>query len=193
MAEDSLRKVARLVRRIPGYRMVRRRAVPWIRKSATVRAIANRLFAMESGWSAAPVEPSLELSAGRLLGGVGTDRLPVILLSLVGLADGDGWNRPIGDVVDGVIDDVAEMQLLGAGFRPVFLLDTPAFGRARSYGYVAELVTPRTAWSAESADWSEYVGARIASMRTNFGVSAVITIAPDGLDDVTRGVLRSFG
>jgi hypothetical protein len=88
---------------------------------------------------------------------------------------------------------VAEMQLLGAGFRPVFLLDTPAFGRARSYGYVAELVTPRTAWSAESADWSEYVAARIASMRTNFGVSAVITIAPDGLDDVTRGVLRSFG
>jgi hypothetical protein len=173
--------------------MVRRRAVPWIRKSATVRAIANRLFAMESGWPVAPVEPSLELSAGRLLGGVGTDRLPVILLSLVGLADGDGRNRPIGDVVDGVIDDVAEMQLLGAGFRPVFLLDTPAFGRARSYGYVAELVTPRTAWSAESADWSEYVAARIASMRTNFGVSAVITIAPDGLDDVTRGVLRSFG
>ena len=185
MAEDSLRKVARLVRRIPGYRMVRRRAVPWIRKSATVRAIANRFFAMESRWSAAPVEPSLELSAGRLLGGVGTDRLPVILLSLVGLADCGGRNRPI--------DDVAEMQLLGAGFRPVFLLDTPAFGRARSYGYVAELVTPRTAWSAESADWSEYVGARIASMRTNFGVSAVITIAPDGLDDVTRGVLRSFG
>lgn len=193
MAEDSLRKVARLVRRIPGYRMVRRRAVPWIRKSATVRAIANRLFAMESRWSAAPVEPSLELSAGRLLGGVGTDRLPVILLSLVGLADCGGRNRPIDDVVDRVIDDVAEMQLLGAGFRPVFLLDTPAFGRARSFGYVAELVTPRTTWSAESVDWSEYVGARIASMRTNFGVSAVITIAPDGLDDVTRGVLRSFG
>ena len=67
MAEDSLRKVARLVRRIPGYRMCARRAVPWIRKSATARAMANRLFAMESRWSAAPVEPSLELSAGRLL------------------------------------------------------------------------------------------------------------------------------
>jgi hypothetical protein len=193
VAENSLQKVARLVRRLPGYRMVRRRFVPWIRKSATARAIAYRLFAMESRWSAAPVEPPLELSAGRLLGGVGTHRLPVILLSLVGLADRDGKNRPIGDVVDGVIDDVAEMQLLGAGFRPVFLLDTPAFSRARSYGYVAELVTPRTAWSAESVDWSEYVGTRIASMRTNFGVSAVITVAPDGLDDVTRGVLRSFG
>jgi hypothetical protein len=193
VAKDPLQKLARLARRMPGYWMVRRRAVPWIRNSATARALAYRLFAMESRRSAALVEPPLELSAGRLLGGAGTERLPVILLSLVGLADGDGRNSPIGDVVDGVIDDVAEMQLLGAGFRPVFLLDTPAFSRARSYGYVAELVTPLAAWSAESPDWSEYVGARIASMRTNFGVSAVITIAPDGLDDVTRGVLRSFG
>jgi hypothetical protein len=193
VAEDLLHKVARLTRRLPGYRTVRRRAVPWIRKSATARALAYRLFAMESRRSAALVEPPLELSAGRLLGGAGAELLPVILLSLVGLADGNGRNRPIGDVVAGVIDDVAEMQLLGAGFRPVFLLDTAAFSRARSYGYVAELVTPRSAWSAESADWSEYIGARIASMRTNFGVSAVITIAPDGLDDVARGVLRSFG
>ena len=130
---------------MPGYRTVRRRAVPWIRNSATARALAYRLFAMESRRSAALVEPPLELSAGRLLGGVGTDRLPVILLSLVGLADGDGRNRPIGDVVDGVIDDVAEMQLLGAGFRPVFLLDTPAFSRARSYGYVGRARhTPRS-------------------------------------------------
>ena len=147
---------------------------------------------MESRRSAAPVEPPLELSAGRLLGSAGTDRLPVILLSLVGLADGDGRNRPIGDVVDGVIDDVAEMQLLGAGFRPVFLLDTPAFSRARSYGYVAELVTPRAAWSAEPKDWSEYVGARIASMRTNWGLGGDHHRS-DGLDDVTRGALRSFG
>ncbi len=192
MAEDLLHKVARLARRMPGYRTVRRRAVPWIRKSATARALAYRLFAMESRRSAALVEPPPELSAGRLLGGAGTERLPVILLSLVG-PDGDGRNRPIGDVVDEVIDDVAEMQLLGAAFRPVFLLDTPAFSRARSYGYVAEIVIPRAAWSAESEDWSEYIGARIASMRTNFGVSAVITVAPDGLDDVTRGALRSFG
>ena len=193
MAEAALRRVARLVRRMPGYRAVRRRVVPWIRRSATARELAYRLFAMESRRSGALVELPLEFSTGRLLAGAGAERLPVILLSLVGLAEGNGMSRPIGDVVDGVIDDVAEMQLLGAGFRPVFLLDTPAFSRARSYGYVAELVTPRIAWSAESADWSDYIGARIASMRTNFGVSAVITIAPYGLDDVTRGALRSFG
>ena len=56
----------------------------------------------------------------------------------------------IGEVVDAVIDDVAEIQLMGAGFRPLFLLDTPAFARARSYGYLAELVTPRAAGQERS-------------------------------------------
>ena len=30
-------------------------------------------------------------------------------------------------------------------------------------------------------------------MTTTDGVSAMITVGPDGLDDVARGVLRSFG
>jgi hypothetical protein len=30
-------------------------------------------------------------------------------------------------------------------------------------------------------------------MVTTYGVSAVITVGPAGLDDVNRGVLRSFG
>ena len=99
--------------------------------------------------------------------------------------------------VDGVEElarnEVAELQLLGAGFRPVFLLDVPTFNRARSYGYVVELVTPRTAWSEDLPDWSEYVAARVASMTAFYGVSAVITVGPRGLGDVARGVLRSFG
>jgi len=143
--------------------------------------------------STASVEPPLELAAGRLLGGVGTERLPVVLLSLVGLADGNGKNPAVDGTVDAVIDDVAELQLLGAGFRPVFLLDALLFSRARSYGYVVELVTARTAWPGEPADWSEYLAARVASMTNTYGVSAVITVGPDGLDDVGRAVLRSFG
>jgi hypothetical protein len=191
--EDPLRTAARLARRMPGYRWIRRRAVPRIRQSAAARALAYRLFALESRMSTASVEPPLELAAGRLLGGVGTERLPVVLLSLVGLADGNGKNPAVDGTVDAVIDDVAELQLLGAGFRPVFLLDALLFSRARSYGYVVELVTARTAWPGEPADWSEYLAARVASMTNTYGVSAVITVGPDGLDDVGRAVLRSFG
>ena len=88
---------------------------------------------------------------------------------------------------------MAQLQLLGAGFRPVFLLDVPAFNRARSYGYLVEFVTPRTAWSAELPDWSEYIAARVASMTKLYGVSAMISVGPRGLGDVARGVLRSFG
>jgi hypothetical protein len=117
----------------------------------------------------------------------------VILVSLVGLTNGMGANASSGQVVEAVIDEVAEMQLLGAGFRPVFLLDMPAFSRARSFGYLVELVTPLTAWSGESADWSDYVAARVASMTRTYSVSAMITVGPDGLDDAARGVLRSFG
>jgi hypothetical protein len=187
--EDPLLRAARLARRMPGYHWVRRRAVPRIRRSGAARTLAYRLFAAGSRGS---VEAPLELAGGRLLTGLGTERLPVILVSLVGLTNGIGTSASSGQVVEAVIDEVAEMQLLGAGFRPVFLLDVPAFRQARSYGYLVELVTPRTAWSGESADWSDYVAARVASMTRTYGVSAMITAGPDGLNDAARGVLRSF-
>jgi hypothetical protein len=188
--EDPLLPAARLAQRMPGYRWLRRRAVPRIRRNRAARALAYRLFV---AGPTAYVNAPPELAAGRLLAGLGTERLPVILVSLVGLTNGTGINGSSGRVVEAVIDEIAEIQLLGAGFRPVFLLDTPAFSRARSYGYLVELVTPRTAWSGESTDWSEYVSARVESMARTYGVSAMITVSPDGLNDAARGVLRSFG
>jgi hypothetical protein len=176
-----MHRAVQLARRMPGYRWVRRRAVPRIRRSTTARALAHRIFPRELPRGQ---KPPADVAAGRLIAGLGIEQLPVVLLSLVGAAS---------KVVDAVIDEVAETQLLGAGFRPVFLLDTPAFGRARSYGYVAELITPRSAWIGEPTEWSEYVGARITSMTTTYGISAVITVGPEGLDDVARGMLRSFG
>jgi hypothetical protein len=193
VVEDRLIRAAQFARQMPGYRWARRRAVPRIRQSTVARVLAYRLFAVGARGSAGQATGPPDLAAGRLLAGLGTERLPVILLSLVGLTNGTGTNTSSVNVVEAVIDEVAEIQLLGAGFRPVFLLDMPAFSRARSYGYLVELVTPRTAWSAESADWSDYVAARIASMKKAYGVSAMITVGPDGLDEAARGLLRSFG
>jgi hypothetical protein len=187
--EDSLQTAARLARRMPGYRWVRRRAVPHIRQSAAARALAHRMFPSQSNGSGPPTD----VTPGKLLAGLGIDQLPVVLLSLVRLAEDAAENAESGKVIDAAIDEVAELQLLGAGFRPVFLLDTPAFSRARSYGYVAELVTPLSTWAGDPADWQEYIGARVASMTRAYGISAVITIGPHGLDAVTQGLLRSFG
>jgi hypothetical protein len=186
--EDSLQTAARLARRMPFYRWVRRRAVPRIRQSAGARALAHRMFPSQSNGSGPPVD----VAPGRLLAGIGVEQLPVVLVSLVGLAD-DVADAVRGKVIDSVIDEVAELQLLGAGFRPVFLLDTPAFSRVRSYGYAVELVSAAAAGSGEPADWPEYIGARIASMMRTYGISAVVTVGPHGLDNVARGLLRSYG
>jgi hypothetical protein len=137
--------------------------------------------------------PPADVAPGKLLAGVGVEQLPVVLLSLVGLAEDAADHTVSSKVIDAVIDEVAALQLLGAGFRPVFLLDTPAFSRARSYGYLAELVTAASSWAGDPAEWPEYIGARVTSMTRAYGVSAVVTIGPHGLDPVTRGLLRSFG
>ena len=189
MPEDSLQTAGRLARRMPGYRWVRRRAVPRIRQSAAARALAHRMFPSQANGSGPPAD----VAPGRLLAGIGVEQLPVVLVSLVGLADHVAENAVRGKVIDAVIDEVAELQLLGAGFRPVFLLDTPAFSRVRSYGYAVELVTAAATWSGEPADWPEYIGARVASMMRTYGVSAVVTAGPGGLDNVGRGLLRSYG
>jgi hypothetical protein len=147
------------------------------------------MFPSQSNGSGPPVD----VAPGRLLAGIGVEQLPVVLVSLVGLADDVAENAVRGKVIDAVIDEVAELQLLGAGFRPVFLLDTPAFSRVRSYGYAVELVTAAATWSGEPADWSEYIGARVTSMMRTYGISAVVTVGPRGLDNVIRGLLRSYG
>ena len=189
MSEHSLQTAARLARRMPGYRWVRRRAVPRIQRSPAARAIAHRILPSQPPGSGPPAD----VAPGRLLAGVGVDQLPVILVNLLGLPGRTADSVAMSKIIDSVVEEVAEMQLLGAGFRPVFLLDTPAFGRARSYGYPVELVTPCAAWSGEPVDWPEYIGARVASMMRTYGISAVVTVGPDGLDDVGRGLLRSYG
>jgi len=187
--EDSLHAAARLARRVPGYRWVRRRTVPRIRQSVLAQALVHRIFPSQPNASELPAE----VAPGRLLAGIGVHQLPVVLLTLLGPTDSLANKQMTDKVIDAVIDEVAEMQLLGAGFRPMFLLDTPAFSRARSYGYLVELVTPATAWSTESADWPDYIGARVASMIRTYGISAVVRVGRDGLDEVARGLLRSYG
>jgi hypothetical protein len=78
----ALQGAARLAHRVPGYRWVRRRAVPRIRRSAAARALATRIFPLESrGESGSPAD----VTPGRLLAGLGVEQLPLVLISLVDL------------------------------------------------------------------------------------------------------------
>ena len=53
--------------------------------------------------------------------------------------------------------------------------------------------TPGIGWAGEAVEWSDYVGARVGSMRAVYGASMMISVGPGGLDGVARGVLRSLG
>ncbi len=93
VARDPIRAAARLTRRLPGYRFLRRRAVPRIRQSTAARALAQRMFPPTESTASGP---PADIAAGRLLAGLGIERLPVILLNLVGFADDLGERVAIG-------------------------------------------------------------------------------------------------
>ena len=48
-------------------------------------------------------------------------------------------------------------------------------------------------WPGEPADWPEYIAARVASMTTTYGISAIVTVGRDGLDDMARGICDPSG
>jgi hypothetical protein len=179
---DPLRLAARVSRRVPGYRYIRRKLVPRLRNSPAARALAHRIFAVEPRGNSSLRAPS-DITAGTLLGGIGVERLPVVLIVLLGTP-----KDRIGDIAE----EVARLQILGAGFRPVFLIDSPAFAPIRRFGYVTELVTPRDSWTAEEP-WSEYLRRRFASMLCAYGIGAVVAVGPDGLGDAGRATLEALG
>lgn len=164
---------------MPGYRYVRRTVVPGLRGSALARTLAFRIFAAGPGTKRSPRLPS-DITGGNLLGGIGVERLPVVLLLLLGASP-----ERIGEVAE----EVAAVQVLSAGFRPVFVIDTPAFGPIRRFGYVVELVMPRGSWTAEEP-WSDYLCRRIASMVTQYGAWTMISVGPDGLGESGRAALE---
>lgn len=168
----------RHMRRIPGYRYARRRMVPKIRRSTTARAVVHRLFDM-------PVKQRtpLDVAAGNLIDGVGVERLPVVAVIMLGVP---------AERVDDAVREVAELQLLWAGFRPVVVMDTPKLGTARQFGYPAELLISREQWQDEAQSWDDYARGKLSSIFAAYRVGSAVTVGPDGLSDADRLVLTSL-
>ncbi|PZF81762.1 hypothetical protein [Jiangella anatolica] len=171
------RRVMRHVRRLPGYRYARRTVVPRIRDSSTARAVVHRLFAVD-----AKQHTPLDVTAGRLLAGVGAERLPVVVVLLLGLP---------ADRVRDVIDEIAELQVLTAGFRPVVVMDVPELAAARAYGYPAELLLPAGSWP-HAQPWDDYVRTTLGAIFATYRSTASITVGPDGLSRTDRLLLASL-
>lgn len=157
-------------------RSARRGTVKVLRRSATARRLAQQVFAVRPARDGVPVD----VSAGTLLGGLGTEQLPVVLVLMIGTPPA---------AVGSVVEEVARLQVLHASFRPVFVLDSPMFGPVRRFGYPVELLVGREDWSDPTSTWEEYLRVRLASIRRHFRSTAMIRLGADGLDAVDRAVL----
>lgn len=172
------RRVMRHVRRIPGYRYARRTVVPRIRDSSTARAVVHRLFAVDS-----KQHTPMDVTGGRLLAGVGVERLPVVVVLCLGLPAAR---------VRSVVDELAELQVLTAGFRPVVVMDLPELAAARSYGYPAELLLPEAEWAHATQPWDDYLRSTLATIFATYRSTASVTVGPEGLTATDRLLLSSL-
>lgn len=174
-------RVKQWARRVPAIRVARHALVREVRRSKSMRALATRVFAVGEPTTAPP-----DVASGRVLGGVGTESLPVVLVVALGAET---------EMVSDSVDEVARIQLLSAGFRPVIVTDTPAFSAARRYGYPAEMLVDRKSWvSGDYGDrtWEEYARERLALLFATYRATASVTVRPTGLDDSARVVLNAL-
>jgi hypothetical protein len=163
---------------MPGYRYARRRVLPRVRANRSALSLVKRVFSID-GTQSTP----MDVTAGNLLGGVGAERLPVVVVIMIG--------TPAAQVPS-IVDDVARTQVLTAGFRPVFVMDTPALAAPRAYGYPVELLIDRDAWFAPDQSWDDYVSRRLWSVYRTYRPTATVTADSGALTDRSRMILRSL-
>lgn len=176
-----VRKVIRGARRFPAYRAVRGKVLRRLRNSATTRELVDRAFGPrypQDGEDGKANYPPV----GRLVAGRDTDLLPVVVLSLIGVSQ---------ERTHDVVEEVARVQLLTAGFRPVFVLDGPQLSVVRRYGYAAELLIPAVEWGVEDELWEDYAASRVAAIHRTYGAVLAVGLSCEGLSPGDMVLLRS--
>lgn len=178
MTVDPLQRPARVARRIPGYSRVRRLLVPLVRGNDLLRSIAERLWLTPERRHDGS---SSDITPGNLIDGLGARSLPVILIDARGLA---------GDDLVAVVDEIAELQLLTAGFRPVIVQSHADFGAVRRYGFPVEMMDEtdhnqdRSQVPVPSPTWE--------ALRAAYGTALMLELSQAELSDMHRSLLLSF-
>lgn len=191
-ARRRQQRLARWVRRTPGWHHVTDTVLPRVRTSPLLTDLATRVFTPGVGAGQVPVV----LQPDRHLTGSGVLRLPVVGVLGLGLTT---------DQAERLVDVVARLQEQTAAFRPVLVLDRPVFAAARAHGYVLEHVVPQAAWEAggwtaeevpADGSWESYLARRLGSVTDRYRLwfLARSVVGPSGtevaLDPVDAAVLR---
>lgn len=173
MTVDPLQRPARIARRLPGYSRLRRVLVPLVRGNDVLRRVAERLWltAGEQRFDGS----GTDITAGNLLDGIGRNTLPVVLIDARGLA---------ADALSAVVEEIAELQLLTAGFRPVIIQSHADFSAVRRYGYPAEMMNHDREAGVPGPTWT--------FVHRAYRTALVLDVTEPRLSDKHRGLLLSF-
>lgn len=123
------------------------------------------------------------VSAGSLVAGLYLAERPLILFDVRGVD---------ADMAVSVVEEIALEQVLGCGFRPMFLSDLPDPSPWQRYDHLCELVPVAEGWSG-TKPFEHFLASRLESIRAAYGVGWVMRIAPAGLTDQQRVFLTRCG
>lgn len=172
-------QVARWVKRAPGYRWALTEVLPRVRRNAVLTDLAWRVFAPRHG--AGHVDVALH--GGRHVVGRDVSLLPVVGVVALGLDDTG---------VEALVDQVADLQQELGSFRPLVVLDRPAFAAVRRHGYVLEVLTPAASWDGDVTSWTDHVGARLGSIVDHYQLWTLVRAAGGQLDPLDVALLRGL-
>lgn len=180
MASRRVQRAKQVLKQVPGVGPARRRALAAVRGSTGLRELVRRLYHVDSR-----VPTPTDIAPGTLLQGVGTEALPVVLVLVLG-ADEESFTS--------TVDEVARLQRVTAGFRPVLVTDHPGLGAARRWGYPLELLVAESGWDpdVQGQSWTEYARARIALLLAAYRATVTVTAGPGGLDGPARLLLSAL-
>lgn len=178
-ARRRQQRLARWVRRAPGYDLLVMEVLPRVRRNAVLSDLAWRVFAPEHGAGHLDVP----LHGGRHLTGRDVRLLPVVGVVAVGL------DAP---AVVALLDRLAGLQRQHRSFRPLLIVDQPVFAEARAHGYVVEHVVPAAFWDPVAGSWEDYLAARLASVTDHYQLWGVLHAQGDALSDRDQALLAAL-
>lgn len=188
-ARARRQRIARWARGTPGYRAAVQHVLPAVRRNATLTDVVWRVFIPSHGAGTLPVP----FHAGRHLTGRDTVLLPVVGILGLGLT---------AEQVAALVEQVAGLQRAERSFRPLLVLDRPAFTLARRHGFVVEVVVPEATWATHPqggdrggdarTEWLDHLGQRLAGIVDHYQLWHLARAGADGLDQVDLALLRAI-
>lgn len=177
-------RVARAVRRSEAYLALRRSALVRARRSPAVRRTYGawaRFLASRRVPAPVPLPAGAAFPEGHGL------ELPIVVVLALGLEEGQ---------LAAVAGHLQQEQVLSAAFRPVLVVDRPAFGPLRDCGYACEQLLPEERYPALGlgTPWADYVAGHVRRIVATYGARRVVPVGPydaGGLTAATRAALTT--